>query len=162
MANGGGISERKSQISERLRQGWWGDPHVILKYEIRDLSSGPGRWQGRRHEARRAVMTIAEFQRQIEVIYFERDRRRGVDADFRWFVEEVGELAKALRGKDQEHLASEFADVFAWLATLASITGVELEAAVARYAAGCPKCGGVPCGCREEESGLLRESADSP
>ncbi len=92
-------------------------------------------------------MTIAEFQRQIEAIYFERDRRRGVDADFRWFVEEVGELAKALRGQDQEHLASEFADVFAWLSTLASIAGVELEAAVDKYAAGCPKCGSTPCTC---------------
>jgi NTP pyrophosphatase (non-canonical NTP hydrolase) len=94
-------------------------------------------------------MTIAEFQRQIEAIYFEKDRRRGVDSDFRWFVEEVGELAKALRHGDREQLAGEFADVFAWLCTLASIRGVDLEQAVGKYAQGCPKCGQTPCACGE-------------
>lgn len=92
-------------------------------------------------------MTIAEFQRRIEAIYFARDQARGVEADFRWFVEEVGELAKALRRRDPAELAAEFADVFAWLSTLASLTGVELEEAVDKYAQGCPKCGGVPCRC---------------
>ncbi len=94
-------------------------------------------------------MTIEEFQQQIEAIYFEKDSRRGLEADFRWFVEEVGELAQALRQGDHAHLATEFADVFAWLATLASITGVRLEQAVAKYAHGCPKCGRTPCGCAE-------------
>ena len=94
-------------------------------------------------------MTIAELQRQIEAVYFERDRRRGLDADFRWFVEEVGELAKALRHGDRGEMASEFADVLAWLNTLASIAGVELATAVSKYAAGCPKCGETPCACEE-------------
>ncbi len=92
-------------------------------------------------------MTIGEFQGLIEAIYYEKDSRRGVDADFRWFVEEVGELAKALRGGDAAQLTEEFADVFAWLCTLASISGVKLEEAVQKYARGCPKCGGRPCGC---------------
>jgi NTP pyrophosphatase (non-canonical NTP hydrolase) len=94
-------------------------------------------------------VTISDFQRQIEAIYFEKDRRRGLDADFRWFVEEVGELAKALRRGGRRELANEFADVFAWLATIASIAGVELEEAVRKYAGGCPKCGEAPCICSE-------------
>jgi NTP pyrophosphatase (non-canonical NTP hydrolase) len=98
-------------------------------------------------------MTISEFQRQIEAIYFEKDRARGVDGDFRWFVEEVGELAKALRGDDQAHLAAEFADALAWLCTLASLRGVDLEEAAGKYARGCPKCGGTPCGCGGEGEG---------
>jgi NTP pyrophosphatase (non-canonical NTP hydrolase) len=93
------------------------------------------------------TVTIAEFQRQIEAIYFEKDRQRGLDADFGWFVEEVGELARALRGGDRDQMASEFADVVAWLSTMASIVGVELETAVSKYASGCPKCGGTPCAC---------------
>jgi len=92
-------------------------------------------------------MTIGEFQGLIEAIYYEKDGRRGLDADFRWFVEEVGELAKALRAGDAAQVAEEFADVFAWLCTLASLSGVKLEEAVQKYAHGCPKCGGRPCGC---------------
>jgi len=92
-------------------------------------------------------MTIGEFQGRIEAIYYEKDSRRGLDANFRWFVEEVGELARALRGGDAAQLAGEFADVFAWLCTLASLSGVKLEGAVQKYAQGCTKCGGRPCGC---------------
>ena len=92
-------------------------------------------------------MTIREFQRQIEQIYFEKDRARGLDADFRWFVEEVGELARALRAGNRDQLSEEFADVFAWLSTMASISGIELEEAVGKYAGGCPKCGRTPCAC---------------
>ncbi|MFO7899568.1 MAG: MazG nucleotide pyrophosphohydrolase domain-containing protein [Planctomycetota bacterium] len=96
-------------------------------------------------------MELAEFQRQIERIYFERDRARGVGGTFLWFVEEVGELATALR-RPGEHaeLAEEFADVLAWLSTLASISGVELEEAVRKYADGCPGCHHTPCTCSEK------------
>ncbi len=41
----------------------------------------------------------------------------------------------------------EFADALAWLASLANLAEVDLEAAVARYARGCPKCGQIPCAC---------------
>lgn len=90
---------------------------------------------------------IREFQRLIERIYYDRDAARGVEGSFRWFVEEVGELARALRQRDPARLREEFSDALAWLATLASISGVELEAAVDRYAHGCPKCGRAPCEC---------------
>jgi len=92
-------------------------------------------------------MTIAEFQRLIEAIYYDKDSARGLDASFGWFVEEVGELAQALRAGGSDRLRDEFADVFAWLATLASIAGVELNEAAQKYAAGCPKCGQTPCAC---------------
>jgi len=92
-------------------------------------------------------MHIEEFQRQIESIYFDKDSARGIEGTFRWFVEEVGELARALREGDQERQAEELADVFAWLSTMASICGVEMEEAVRKYQHGCPKCGETPCAC---------------
>ncbi len=94
-------------------------------------------------------MRIAEFQRLIEAIYFERDNARGLEGTHMWFAEEVGELTRALRrGADREHLAAEFADVLAWLSTLASIKGIDLEAAVrAKYGEGCPRCQATPCAC---------------
>ncbi|MBI4586047.1 MAG: nucleotide pyrophosphohydrolase [Planctomycetes bacterium] len=96
-------------------------------------------------------MTISEFQHKIEEIYFARDSERGRDRTFLWFIEEVGELAKAMARPCPDggrNLREEFADVLAWLATLASIEGISLEeAAVEKYGAGCPKCGGKPCRC---------------
>jgi NTP pyrophosphatase (non-canonical NTP hydrolase) len=92
-------------------------------------------------------MQIREFQRQIERIYLEKDRARGIEGTFRWFVEEVGELARAMRRGDCRGLWEEFADAFAWLSTMASISGIDLEEAADRYAGGCPKCGATPCRC---------------
>ena len=92
-------------------------------------------------------MDISELQTTLRHTYYERDAKRGRDATFRWLTEEVGELAKALRrGKDDE-LMLEFSDVLAWLASLANLTGIDLEEAMARYADGCPKCGRSPCVC---------------
>jgi NTP pyrophosphatase (non-canonical NTP hydrolase) len=92
-------------------------------------------------------MTIQQFQELIHDIYFEKDSARGAAGSFGWLVEEVGELARALRSGDRQAMAEEFADVLAWVATLASIEQVELEQAVARYASGCPKCKRTPCAC---------------
>jgi len=74
-------------------------------------------------------MQIREFQQLVSQKYEERDRQRGVPATFMWFIEEVGELSTALAGSDEQNKAEEFADVFAWLCTLANITGVDLEKA---------------------------------
>ncbi len=94
-------------------------------------------------------MTIQEFQKQIEAIYYERDSERGVPLTFTWFVEEVGELAKEIRKQpqDMERLREEFADVFAWLSTLASLLDISLEDAASIYEKGCPKCNTTPCKC---------------
>ena len=93
---------------------------------------------------------IREFQRRIEEVYGARDAARGIPGTFTWFVEEVGELARSLNSGEpgSEEEAREFADVLAWLSTLASLRGVDLAAAAReKYEAGCPRCGGVPCRC---------------
>jgi NTP pyrophosphatase (non-canonical NTP hydrolase) len=90
---------------------------------------------------------LAELQHQIEALYGERDRARGVDGTFRWWVEEVGEVAKALRGGDPAALEHELGDALAWLASVANLVGVDLNRAVARYAGDCPRCRATPCAC---------------
>lgn len=93
-------------------------------------------------------MTITEFQQRIRDIYFEKDSARGISEDFMWLVEEVGELSEALRSGTKAELEGEFADVAAWLATLASIAEVDLARAIEKkYGNGCPKCGNIPCTC---------------
>ena len=96
-------------------------------------------------------MRISEFQRHIEDIYYDKDSRRGIAGTFMWFAEEVGELSRALRRGDRDALESEFADVLAWLCSLASIAGVEMEEVVSKYTSGCPGCGKMPCECVDEK-----------
>ncbi len=98
----------------------------------------------------RKPITLGELQQCIRDLFGAKDRRRGVEGTFMWFMEEVGELAAALRDppSDRDNLALEFADVLAWLATLANIAGVDLDDAIRRkYGGGCPKCGATPCIC---------------
>ena len=90
---------------------------------------------------------LRAFQTHIEAVYGAKDRRRGMPETFMWFVEEVGELGRALRQGDPENLREEFSDVLAWLCTLASMSDVDVAEAASRYAHGCPRCGAVPCAC---------------
>ena len=78
-------------------------------------------------------MQIKEFQGIISEKYERRDRERGIPATFMWFVEEVGELATALAGNDKANKEEEFADVLAWLCTLANISDVDLEKVCKKY-----------------------------
>ena len=78
-------------------------------------------------------MHISEFQQLISKKYEKRDRERGIPATFMWFIEEVGELATALASDDEENKEQEFADVLAWLCTLANISSVDLEKACTKY-----------------------------
>ncbi len=79
-------------------------------------------------------MQIREFQDLIAQRYKERDQERGVPRTFMWFVEEVGELSTALATcEDRANMEEEFADVFAWLCTLANITDVDIEKACRKY-----------------------------
>ncbi|MBW3597478.1 MAG: nucleotide pyrophosphohydrolase [Planctomycetes bacterium] len=97
-------------------------------------------------------ISLADFQRLIREMYYEKDIARGVDGTFMWLMEEVGELASALRKNDQENLLEEFADVLAWLATIANVAGIDLSEAVRRkYGAGCPGCGQLVCICPDEQ-----------
>ena len=92
-------------------------------------------------------MMISEFQDLMLRTYGERDRERGVAVAVAWLVEEVGELAQAIRKGDDEARRHELADVLAWLASIAAQLDLSLEDAVARYAEGCPRCGSLPCQC---------------
>ena len=96
--------------------------------------------------------SLLQLQQMIRDTYDQKDRRRGVEGTFMWFTEEVGELAAALRGGDAKQQAEEFADVLAWLATMANIVGVDLDAAIQeKYGSGCPGCGQSPCVCDQAE-----------
>ena len=93
-------------------------------------------------------MNIREFQDMMRQIYFHHDSKRGAKGTYLWLAEEVEELAEALKGEDKKALKNEFADVLAWLASLANIVDVNLEeAAMAKYNQICPRCKQVPCKC---------------
>lgn len=99
-----------------------------------------------------AAVSLRDLQSLMRQMYFEKDRARGVDGTFMWLMEEIGELAAALRGADAENRAEEFADVLAWLATIANVAEVDLSAAVRRkYGSGCPGCGQFACICPDHE-----------
>ena len=93
-------------------------------------------------------MHIHEFQAMMRRIYFQRDSKRGVKRTFDWLVEEVEELGTALKGNNRKALEDEFADVLAWLASLANVANIDLDdAATLKYDSKCPKCQKTPCKC---------------
>ncbi|MGO8690261.1 MAG: MazG nucleotide pyrophosphohydrolase domain-containing protein [Thermoguttaceae bacterium] len=93
-------------------------------------------------------VTLAEFQELIRKMYLEKDLARGIDGTFMWLMEEIGELATALRNGTHEERSGEFADVLAWLATIANVAGIDLTAAITeKYGSGCPGCGRLVCTC---------------
>ena len=100
--------------------------------------------------AARRPAPAGTFQRLIEDIYLDRDAARGVPGTLLWFVEEVGELVRAIRRGERQNLEEEFGDVYAWLSTLASLHGVDLDATGRKkYGAGCPRCRATPCACAQ-------------
>ena len=93
-------------------------------------------------------MHISEFQELMRQLYFHRDSERGVKGTYEWLADELEELREALEGSDKEATEKEFADVIAWLASLANITGIDLEsAALKKYDGKCPKCRQASCQC---------------
>lgn len=79
------------------------------------------------------TLTIAAFQQHIADRYAKVDRERGTPKTFMFFAEEFGELATALaEGTDRANIEEEFADVVAWLCTLANINDVDLASAIAK------------------------------
>jgi NTP pyrophosphatase (non-canonical NTP hydrolase) len=93
------------------------------------------------------AVDLAELQDVIERTYGDRDRERGVAPTVAWLVEELGELAQAVRKGTRDQIEHEFSDVLAWVATLANQLDVDLAAVVDRYRDGCPKCISIPCTC---------------
>jgi NTP pyrophosphatase (non-canonical NTP hydrolase) len=112
-------------------------------------------------------VSISEFQRLIRDMYYEKDVARGVSGTFMWLMEEVGELSSALRetsygdseklsgaelAKKRANLQEEFADVLAWLATIANVVDIDLNQAVReKYGSGCPGCQEFLCVCPDAE-----------
>ena len=97
-------------------------------------------------------ISIRDLQKLIRTMYYDKDSARGAEGTFLWFAEEIGELATALRNGSSEELHEEFADVLAWLATLANIKNVDLTQALAqKYGTGCPGCGKLVCQCPDSE-----------
>ena len=93
-------------------------------------------------------MEIKEFQNLIRKIYLSRDAQRGGDKTFLWFLEEVGELTRAYRRHEKENVGREMADVIAWLASVANLLDIDLEAELLKkYPAVCSSCASVPCTC---------------
>lgn len=93
-------------------------------------------------------LTLEKLQQLIRDLYGAKDERRGVEGTFMWFMEEVGELSAALRNGTHQERLLEFADVLAWLVTLANCVKVDLEEAIqAKYGGGCPGCNQTPCVC---------------
>ena len=97
-------------------------------------------------------ISLRDLQELIRNMYYDKDAARGAEATFLWFTEEVGELAAAIRNGSGQELQAEFADVLAWLVTLANIKNVDLtQAFVQKYGSGCPGCGKLICQCPESE-----------
>lgn len=94
-------------------------------------------------------MELREFQKRIYEIYYAKDKKRGKGKTFIWFTEEIGELARTLRTSDREGQKGEFADVLAWLTSLANLYEIDLEEVARKYTHGCPRCGRSPCECEE-------------
>ena len=97
-------------------------------------------------------ISFRQFQQLIRDMYLEKDMARGVDGTFMWLMEEIGELASSLRNGTHEERLGEFADVVAWLTTIANVAGVYLtEAVMKKYGSGCPGCAQFICTCDNAE-----------
>lgn len=93
-------------------------------------------------------MHIHEFQNLMRRLYFHRDSERGVMSTYDWLTDEVEELGDALKANDKKGMEEEFADVIAWLASLANVLNIDLEEeALTKYDNRCPKCRRAPCRC---------------
>jgi NTP pyrophosphatase (non-canonical NTP hydrolase) len=93
-------------------------------------------------------MHIREFQEMMKQLYFHRDSERGIKGTYEWLRDEVDELGEALQGTDKQATEKEFADVIAWLSSLANLMDIDLEqAALNKYPHKCPKCQHAPCQC---------------
>ena len=92
--------------------------------------------------------SIKEVQRILAEIYLAKDSKRGLDGTFMYLVSEVGELAEALR--DGVGVEKEFADVFAWLLSVANIAEIDLEDCMKKFYLKCPDCQSNPCACNSK------------
>ncbi|MDW3220090.1 MAG: MazG nucleotide pyrophosphohydrolase domain-containing protein [Acidimicrobiales bacterium] len=78
-------------------------------------------------------MDLAEVQRLMDELYGAADTERGIPSTVAWLCEELGELAQAVRKGTREEQVHEFADVLAWLASLANQMDISLDDAMQRF-----------------------------
>jgi len=91
---------------------------------------------------------IHEFQELMRRLYLNRDCKRGANGTYEWLTDELKELGDALKANDKKGMEEEFADVMAWLASLANVLKVDLEkVSLEKYDGKCPKCRRAPCEC---------------
>jgi NTP pyrophosphatase (non-canonical NTP hydrolase) len=122
---------------------------VLYKKAITNMPpTDPAKTESPQSATAPQALTLADLQSLIRRMYMEKDIARGVEGTFMWLMEEVGELASALRNGTHEERVHEFADVLAWLTTIANVAGVDLtEAVMQKYGSGCPGCGRFVCTC---------------
>jgi NTP pyrophosphatase (non-canonical NTP hydrolase) len=92
-------------------------------------------------------MDISAAQDLIVKAYGAKDQQRGVPGTYMYLVEEIGELATALREETKEQRASELADVLAWTFSIAGLEGIDLESAFCEKYLVCRGCGKDICEC---------------
>jgi NTP pyrophosphatase (non-canonical NTP hydrolase) len=96
-------------------------------------------------------MEIKEFQNLIKELYVKRDNKRGIDKNCLWLMEEVGELAKAVRKNDVENIEEEIADVIAWTFSIANVMDLDVEKLLEKkYKDNCYYCNDNPCVCDKQ------------
>lgn len=96
-------------------------------------------------------MDLKAFQQHIAATYGDKDSARGIEGTFMYLMEEIGELAEALREPDTHDLDGEFADCLAWLTSLAHLADVDLSTVTtAKYHAVCQRCEQSPCICESK------------
>ena len=94
------------------------------------------------------MVTLQEIQDMMKTLYFKRDQKRGQIGTYNWLKDELEELGEALNENNKELLKAEFADVIAWIASLANLKNIDLEKAfLSKYPNSCPKCKSSPCSC---------------
>jgi len=96
--------------------------------------------------------SLRDLQDMLRKLYFHHDSKRGVERTYSWLLTEVWELGKAVERGSEEEMRGEFADVLAWLLSLANLVGIDVEeAVVSKYWGRCPKCQSLPCKCEFRE-----------
>lgn len=72
-------------------------------------------------------MHISEFQKLMKKKFYEKDKKMGVIFLLTVFIEEVGELSRAIRKGSKKEIEEEISDVFFTLISIANLLHVKIE-----------------------------------
>ena len=94
------------------------------------------------------VIIIQEYQKLMEKIYINKDRKRGITKTMLRLVEEVGELAESILINQKEKIEEELSDVIAWTLSIANLLNIDMNRSFQnKYQDVCPECKNCPCSC---------------